>query len=61
MQIKATARVYSTPLEISKIQRLIPKIVDKNVEQLDLSHTVVGNVIWCNHFGNSLLGNFLKS
>lgn len=36
---------------ISKLRSLIVSVVDKDVEQLELSYTAVGNVNWCSHFG----------
>lgn len=34
-----------------KLRSVIILVVDKDVEQLELSYTPTGNVNWCGHFG----------
>lgn len=39
-------------LEWLKLERLIILSANKNVQELELSHSAVGNIRWDNHFGN---------
>ena len=46
-------------LEWLKFKRLTISSVDEDMEQLELSYTVGGDVIWYHHFGTQF-SNFLK-
>lgn len=43
-------RIPLTPIRIAKTKKTIPRVC-KNVEQLELHYTAVGNVYWYNHIG----------
>lgn len=49
-QSKCESLTTTHLLESIKLERLTILSVDKNMEQLQLSYTAVGNIKWCNHF-----------
>ena len=53
MQFKTTMRYHLTPIRMATIEKTTNNLVGQVVEKKEPWYTVVGNVNWCNHYGNS--------
>ena len=59
MQLESTVKYLFTPTRLAKIKKIDNNSIGEDVEKLEPSQTVGGNVKWCSHFEKQS-GNFSK-
>ena len=57
MQVKTTVRYHLTPLRVALLKSMQVTNAREDVEKMEHSYTVGGNVSWCSHCGKQYGGS----